>query len=151
MTTTTKNLNAAYAAMCEVTSTLVMISTEIVGDTEAVISFVGQNADEQSIRAALTTAEVVIGLDYHTSTAIKAEGGWKSVKMADGSWVLVKDSVNGLGRQIAGKFCTVNFDSTMRRNATEGQVTFLHAGQQIEWSAVKAEIVAIEAAAAEVF
>lgn len=147
----TKNLDQAYNAMHEVTSTLVMVSKEMVGDWELVVAFVGQNADEASIRSALTTAEVVVGLDYHTSTAIKAEGGWKSVKTRTGQWTLVKDSNPSFSRAVASPFAILDFEQTMRSNKQSNSVTFLHAGQQVEWSAVKAEIVAIEAAAAEVF
>ena len=149
--TKTKNLNAAYAAMYEVTSTLVMVSTEFVGDWELSVAFVGQNADEQSIRAALTTADVMVGLDYHTSTAIKADGGWKSVKTRTGSWVLVKDTNISFARAVASPVAVLDFEQTMRMNKQFNSVTFLHNGQQIEWSAVKAEILAIEADAAEVF
>jgi hypothetical protein len=160
MKTTTKNLDQAYSALYEVTSTLTVIGEMTLGSNDETfkVAFVGTDANWSSIQVAIDTATVICGLTYEAAKEIQEhsadlewEHQWTSVR-AGRQWVLVQSS-NRAARFAANYERTGIALETMVRRARYMKtpiVAHLDA-DAIEWSTVKAEIVAIEAKAADIF
>lgn len=152
MTTKTKTkitnaeLNQCYDAVHAVCSTLALVIETSCGmhdDRPISLAVIGCDASEATIEQALGHAEVVAGLDYTTSTAIKATGLWKSVKNAAGQWLLVKFDVEQRAGVLRGDARPLDLDHVIRRSqATKEQPLVCFNGQQVEWSEVKAAVLA---------
>jgi len=83
MKITTKNLDQAYNALYEVTSTLTVIGEMTLGnnDQSFTVAFVGEQANWSSMQKAIDTATVICGLSYEAATEIKEHTGeWSTVK-----------------------------------------------------------------------
>lgn len=154
MKTTTKNLDQAYNALYEVTSTLTVIGEMTLGndDQSFTVAFVGEQANWSSMQKAIDTATVICGLSYDAATEIKEHTGeWSSVK-AGQQWVLVKKSDRYAARAVAFHKMGISLEELVRRARYIGSTVTAHLDYDaIEWATVKAEIVAIEAKAADIF
>ena len=154
MKTTTKNLDQAYNALYEVTSTLTVIGEMTLGndDQSFTVAFVGEQANWSSMQKAIDTATVICGLSYEAATEIKEHTGeWSSVK-AGQQWVLVKKSDRYAARAVAFHKMGISLEELVRRARYIGGTVTAHLDYDgIEWATVKAEVVAIEAKAADIF
>lgn len=151
MTTKTKisgqELNECYSAVYEVCATLAVVIETTCGmhdDRPISLAVIGCDASEATIQQALVHAEVVVGLDYATSTAVKATGLWKSVKNAAGQWLLVKFDVEQRTGVLRGDARRLDLDHVIRRaQATKEQPLVCFNGQKVEWSEVKTAVLDI--------
>jgi len=160
MKTTTKNLDQAYNALYEVTSTLTVIGEMVLGndDQSFTVAFVGSDANWSSIQKAVDTATVICGLSYEAAKEIKEhsaelewEHQWTSVK-AGQQWVLVKTSDRAARNAVSFERSGILLETMVRRAAGNGLKIEAHLDYDaIEWATVKAEIIAIEAKAADIF
>ncbi len=160
MKTTTKNLDQAYNALYEVTSTLTVIGEMVLGndDQSFAVAFVGTDANWSSIQKAVDTATVICGLSYDAAKEIKEHSAelelqhqWSSVK-AGQQWVLVKTANRAARTAVSFERSGILLETMVRRAAGNGLKIEAHLDYDgIEWATVKAEIVAIEAKAADIF
>lgn len=154
MKTATKNLDQAYNALYEVTSTLTVIGEMTLGndDQSFTVAFVGEQANWSSMQKAIDTATVICGLSYEAATEIKQHTGeWSSVK-AGQQWVLVKTADRAARTAVSFERSGIALETMVRRAAGNGLKIEAHLDYDgIEWATVKAEVVAIEAKAADIF
>lgn len=154
MKTTAKNLDQAYNALYEVTSTLTIIGHMVLGndDQTFTVGFVGENANWSSIQKAIDSTSIICGLNYQTATEIKQHSNdWCSVKNGQ-QWVLVKKADQAAQRAVRFEQTPIKLEDMARRCKNNGLPIAAHLDYDtIEWSAVMAEVVAIEAKAGEIF